>query len=340
MDLGIAVVGAGYWGPNIIRTIQQIPGCRLTWVCDSKPGRLHYVRERWPHLAVTQQFNDVLEDRATEALILATPVSTHHALGLSAIHAGKHILVEKPLAASSKDAGALVCAAERYGRTLAVGHLFAYHSAVIEMKRILQSGALGKHCYTETSRVNLGPPASEVNVIWDLATHDLSITLHLLNKFPVSLTALGRRFVHPSLVDAAFLHLQFPDGSISQHHVSWLSAQKVRRVFVAGTEGSLKFDDTMPTGKLEHVDQGEDTRIGLKDDEAKELYYKPGKVRSPELTQAEPLRVEVEDFLEAIRDSRPPLADGRAGLEVVRLLEAADCSIADGGRTITLAEPD
>jgi len=334
--LNVAIVGAGYWGPNLIRNFDSLADCRVRWVCDKKPGRLRYVHERWPHIPLTEDYNEILRDPSVDAIIVATPVSTHQPLAMAALNAGKHVFVEKPLAATSEQAQAIVELAKREERVLATGHIFVYHPAVAAMKTAIERGEIGKLCYAESGRVNLGPPASEVDVIWDLAVHDISILLYLWGQGPVEVIAYGRRFLHPTLIDAAFLHLHFADGSMAQHHVSWLSPEKVRRFFVAGTEGSLKFDDTVAEGKLRVIDQGVDSRIGLKDDEVKELYYRPGQVIVPELPKDEPLRIECQHFLDCIRNGQTPRADGQAGLAVVRVLEAAERSIAEGSKPISL----
>ncbi len=333
---GIAIVGAGYWGPNLIRNFDSLADCQVRWVCDRKPGRLRYVNERWPHIPLTEDYAQVLKDPSVDAVVIATPVSTHCDLATAALEAGKHVFVEKPLAATSDQALRIVELAERKKLVLATGHIFVYHPAVAAMESAIQRGEIGKPCYAESGRVNLGPPASEVNVIWDLAVHDISILLYLWDQEPVEVVAYGEHFLHPTLIDVAFLHLRFADGSMAQHHVSWLSPEKVRRFFVAGTEGSLKFDDTLPEGKLRIIDQGVDSRIGLKDDDVKELYYRPGRITVPQLPNDEPLRVECQHFLDCIRNGHPPRADGRAGLAVVRVLEAAELSIAAGSRPIPL----
>lgn len=334
--LQVAVVGAGYWGPNLIRTFDGLAECQVRWVCDKKPGRLRYVQEQFPHLPVTGDLGQVLADPAVGAVAIATPVSTHRAVALAALAAGKHVLVEKPLADSVTNARAIVAAAQAAERVLAVGHVFVHHPAVVRMRELIDAGKIGRLCYCESSRVNLGPPASEVNVIWDLAVHDLAMLLYLWDEMPVELTAYGNRFLHPRFIDAAFLHVRFAGGGIAQHHVSWLSPEKVRRFFVAGTQGSLHFDDTLAEGKLRHIDQGEDNRIGLGDEESKPLHYRPGQVHVPTLPAQLPLGAECADFIRRIREGGRPVADGRAGLSVVRLLELADESIARGSVPISL----
>ena len=228
-SLGIAIVGAGYWGPNLIRNFESLSDCRFSGSAIKRRGRLDYVRSKWPRLRLTSDFSKVLQDEDVRAVVLATPVSTHFPLGTRAIEAGKHLFVEKPLAASSHEAKSLVDLAKKNGRTLATGHIFVYHPAVRIMKEILERNGIGDLCYAESGRVNLGPPASEVNVIWDLAVHDVSILLDLWKKNPVEVQAFGRNFLNSSLIDVAFFNLRFEDGTLSSHHVSWMSPQKVRR---------------------------------------------------------------------------------------------------------------
>jgi len=334
--INIAVAGAGYWGPNLIRNFSGIDGAQVCWVCDQKSGRRRYVEEKFPGLPVTNNLNQVLSDSNVDAVVIATPVSTHRDIALAALSAGKHIWVEKPLAHSVRAAEEIVQESKKQGLTLVVDHLFVYNPAVAKVKEIIQKGDLGKLCYAESGRVNLGPPASEVDVVWDLATHDLAITYYLWGKVPEEIVAYGRRFHHPKLLDMAFLHLIFDDASTVMHHVSWLCPEKTRRYFVAGEKGSLIFDDTQSDNKLRFIDQGIDSRIGTKDDEMKELFYKPGKVSFPALDRIEPLRAACMDFLASIQNGQRPRSDGKAGLAVVQMLEAAEQSIAQGSRPVRI----
>jgi len=335
-EIGVAIIGAGYWGPNLIRNFDAAEGCRIVWVCDQKEGRRLYVRERFPNLSVTDDFESVLKDERVDAVVIATPVSTHRHVGLCALQAGKHVWIEKPLAASASSATALVTEAEARGLILATDHLFVYNPAISKAKDIITLGEIGKLCYAESGRVNMGPPASEVDVIWDLATHDLAISYYLWGRKPMEIVAYGRRFQHPKLLDMAFIHAHFEDGSTAVHHVSWLCPEKTRRYFVAGKKGSLMFDDTRAEKKLRFIDQGIDSRIGAKDDEVKDLFYKPGEVSFPALDPVEPLRAASEHFLDCIRKGRRPRADGKAGLAVVEMLEAAERSISEGSISIKL----
>jgi predicted dehydrogenase len=334
--VNVAIIGAGYWGPNLIRNFNSLPDAHIAWVCDLKPGRQQYIAEKFPGLPITGDYETVLNDPAVEAIVIATPVFTHYNLAMAALRAGKHILIEKPMTDTVAHAEEIVALGERAALVVGVDHLFVYNPAISRMKELVDAGKVGPLCYAESSRVNLGPPASEVDVIWDLATHDLSITYYLWGHLPVEIVAFGRRFLHPKMIDTAFLYLRFDDDTIAMHHVSWFSPERVRRYFLAGKTGSFVFDDTVSSGKLRQVDQGVDSRIGLKDNEAKELFYKPGEVRIPELEPIQPLEASCREFIRSIRAQSHPRADGQAGLAVVRMLEAAERSISEGSRPILL----
>lgn len=237
-QIKVAIIGAGYWGPNLIRNFNEIEESRIVWVCDQKPGRRDYVIRTFPGIPVTDDLDRVLSDRAVDAVVVATPVSTHRKIALAALQAGKHVWVEKPLADSVSGAKEIVQEAEKRGLILATDHLFVYNPAIAKVKEIIAQNGIGDLCYAESGRINLGPPASEVDVLWDLATHDLAITFYLWDKEPVEVVAYGRRFNHPRLIDVAFVHLHFDDGSIATHHVSWLCPEKTRRYFVAGKRGA------------------------------------------------------------------------------------------------------
>jgi len=334
--IGVGVVGVGYWGPNLVRSLLSLPDCKLVRACDAKAGRLRYLKEQFPQVEVTSDYADLLHDSRLDAICIATPVSTHRDLALRALASGRHVFVEKPLAPSSQDALDIVEAAAHRDRVLATGHLFVYHPAIVRLREELSAGKLGTLCYMESERVNLGPPASEVDVIWDLAVHDVSIAIYLSDQQPVEVVAFAGRYVHPSLLDMALLVLRYGDGRLSHHHVSWLSPNKVRRFFAVGTTGSGLFDGRFEPKALSLFDQGYDSRIGAGDDQVVELKYGAGEVRVPDLPAIEPLRAECQHFFECILSGRPPRADGLAGLNVVRILEAAERSVTLGSRAVVL----
>jgi predicted dehydrogenase len=335
--IGVGVAGVGYWGPNLVRNFLSLPNCRLVRACDKKPGRLRYIKEQFPQVEVTADYAELLRDPRLDAICVATPVSTHRDLAIRAIDSGRHVFVEKPLAATSEEARDIVESAAAGDRVLATGHLFVYHPAIVRMREELARDTLGRLCYLESQRVNLGPPASEVDVIWDLAVHDVSIALYLSEEQPVEVVTYARRYVHPSLLDMALLVVRYSNDVLSHHHVSWLSPNKVRRFFIAGTVGSALFDGRQEPRPLTLFDQGYDSRIGARDDEAIVLEYGTGEVKVPDLPPVEPLKAECQHFLECIETGSRPRANGLAGLQVVQILEAAEHSVALGSRAVRLS---
>jgi len=336
--IGVGIVGVGYWGPNLVRSFLSLPDCKLVRACDAKAGRLRYIQERFPQVEVTADYEDLLRDPRLDAICVVTPVSGHRDPAIRALESGRHVFVEKPLAADSRQALEIVESAARHDRVLATGHLFVYHPGIVRLRQEMEALALGQLCYMESERVNLGPPASEVSVIWDLAVHDVSIALYLASGQPVEVVAYGRRYVHPSLLDMALLVVRYSDDVLSHHHVSWLSPHKIRRFFAAGTEGSALFDLTQGPQTLTLFDKGFDSRIGAGDNEVVELQYGTGQVRVADLPPTEPLKAECQHFLECIKEGRAPRADGLAGLRVVQILEAAERSVALGSQPVALAQ--
>ena len=335
--IGVGVLGAGWWGPNVIRSLLSLPECRLVRVCDAQPGRLQYVKATFPQVEVTPDYDDLLRDPRLDAIFVVTPIHTHHELALRALDSGRHVFVEKPLAATVEQAMAIVERASACNRVLAVGHLFVYHPAIVRLRDEVAAHGLGTLCYMHSERVNLGPPAAQVDVLWDLAVHDVAIALYLAGQPPVEVVAYGHHYVRPALIDMALLVLRYPDGVLSHHHVSWLSPNKVRRFFAAGTAGSALFDAGLEPRALSLFGQGVDTRLGGGAGQAIDLTYGTGEVRVPDLPATAPLAAECQHFLECIMAGCRPRADGVAGLQVVQILEAAERSVALGSQPVALS---
>lgn len=333
--IGIAVIGAGYWGPNLIRNFVACPGARLVAVCDKDHDRLSKVLSTYPGVEAMHDFAAVLTRDDVHAIVIATPVKTHAEMAIAALRAGKHVLVEKPMATCVRDAEQMVDLARQAGRILMVDHTFVYSSPVRKMKELLDSGDLGRLYYVDSVRINLGLLQRDVNVVWDLAPHDLSIMDHLIGQLPKSLSAFGSCHADSDgdLEEVAHLNLDFGQGLVASFHVNWLSPVKIRHFILGGSLKSLVYNDLEPAEKIKVYDRGvtvsqdPDARRGV-------LFgYRMGDVWSPHLNGHEPLQTMARHFIECVREGRTPLTDGEAGLRVVRILEAAQRSIkAQGGR--------
>jgi predicted dehydrogenase len=334
----VAVVGAGYWGPNLIRNFAACPAARLVAVCDRDEARLKKVCAPYPAVEQVRDFDSLLARPDIDALAIATPVNTHAPMGLAALAAGKHLLIEKPLAASVRDAQELVNRAREKHLTLMVDHTFIYGPPVRRMKELLDSGDIGELYYLDSVRINLGLFQHDVNVVWDLAPHDLSIMDYLVGRLPRSLSAFGTCHAdnHREIEDVAHLNLDFGDGLMASFHVNWLSPVKIRHFIVGGSKKSIVYNDLEPAEKLKVYDRGITVNHDPEQQTGVMVGYRTGDVWSPHLDSAEPLQTMVHHFIECIREQKTPLTDGEAGLRVVRILDAAQRSIKAQGGRITL----
>lgn len=322
----VGLVGYGYWGPNLLRNYMELPGVRVKWVCDRDAERLAKAKLRCPAANFTGVYDDLLGDPEVDAIIIATPISTHFPLAEGALLAGKHVFVEKPLAASVVEAEALVSLAEQCGLTLMVGHTFEYSPPVVRIKEIIDSGELGEIYFVTSSRVNLGLHQRDVSVIWDLAPHDFSILFDWLGEEPVQVSAVGRGCVHPGIPDVAFVTLRFPSGAVAECQLSWLSPVKLRRTIVVGSKKMLMYDDTESVEKVKLFDHGVSmTEPGSFGEY--QLSYRTGDILSPRMENSEPLKVEASHFIECVRTGARPKSGGESGLRVVRALERAQASL-------------
>ncbi len=330
----VAVVGAGYWGPNLIRNLQANKACQELWVCDRDEGRLARAKDRFLGTRTTHSFDEVLASDV-EGVVIATPVGTHYPLAKAALEAGKHVFVEKPLAPSVEEARLLVDLAGRCRRTLMVGHTFEFSPPVIKIKELINSGELGRVFFVSSMRVNLGLHQKDVSVIWDLAPHDFSILFSWLGEKPVSITATGQAFVQKGIHDVAFISVTFASGVIAHLEVSWLAPSKLRRTTVVGDKKMVVYDDTEAVEKVKIFDRGVDFRTPETFGEF-QLSYRTGDILSPKLDQSEPLALEMAEFLGAIEGRTSPRSDGQSGLRVVEALAAAQKSLEQGGTPIRL----
>jgi predicted dehydrogenase len=335
--LQLAVIGAGYWGPNLIRNFNQIPGARVAYVCDLDAAKLAPLAAQYPNLTTTRDYHQALSDSQVDAVVIATPVSTHRALALDALRAGKHVFVEKPLASTSQAAREIDKIARETQRVLMVGHTFIYNPAVAKVREYIIRGALGDIYYIDSSRVNLGLHQFDINVVWDLAPHDISIILDWLGKRPLRVSARGNSYTQDGIEDVAFITLEFANKIMAHIHVSWMSPAKLRRTTIVGSKQMVVYDDLEAAEKVKLYDMGVE-HLTLNADTRAELQrtYRVGDVISPRLDVIEPLRVECRHFIDCILEGKTPRTNGDAGIAVVEVLEAATRSLREGGRTIEI----
>jgi predicted dehydrogenase len=329
-----AVVGLGYWGPNLVRNLHELPGAEVAAVCDARPDRLASITDRYPAIRGVQDLDAILEDRDIDAVVLATPVSTHYELADRALHAGKHVFVEKPLAASGTEAAALLETAAQRGLVLMPGHTFLYSPPVDTIRALIESGELGDIYFASSSRVNLGLHQADVSVVWDLGPHDFSILRYWLGETPARVSAMSRGCILPNVPDVTFVNMEYPSGAVAHVELSWLAPSKLRRTTVVGSRKMAVYDDTS-NEPVRLFDSG----VMVPDPETfgeYRLTYRTGDIVSPHVSAAEPLSVEMADFCEAIRSGSTPRSSAELGVEVVRIIEAVDDSLAAGGAPVVL----
>jgi predicted dehydrogenase len=329
-NLRVGVIGAGYWGPNLIRNFFEAPGAEAVAVCDLSEERLEGVRKRYPSVRTTRRHRDLIEDPLIDAVCVATPVSTHHSLASEALRAGKHVLVEKPLASTVEQAESLVQLAAATKRVLMAGHTFVYNPAVQKVRDIIAKREIGDVYYVDSQRVNLGLHQFDINVLWDLGPHDVSIVLYWLDEEPHWIACTGARYIQSEVEDVAFLTMGFPSGALAHAHLSWLAPGKRRAMTVIGSARMVVYDDVEVVEKVKVFDHG----VERMDPHELRRSYRAGDIHAPRVAQTEALQLEVRDFIDAIRTGRRPLSDGVAGLRVVRVLEAAMRSLRQNGARV------
>ena len=337
-DIRFAVVGVGYWGPNIVRNLHALDGADPLWMVDSRPEALDEMLRRYPAMRTTTDYADVLADDDVDAIAIATPVSTHFELAAAALNAGKHVFVEKPLAASVQDAAELDALASGHGLVLMPGHTFLYSPPVMKIKQLIDAGELGEVLFVTTSRVNLGLHQPDVSVVWDLAPHDFAILRFWLDERPATVSAISRCCVLPDVPDVAFINMIYPSGTIAHVELSWLAPSKLRRTAVVGSRKMVVYDDTS-NEPVRIFDAG----ATLPDPESFgefRLSYRTGDIVSPRIDATEPLSIELADFCAAIVGGREPRSSSALGLDVVRMIEGVDRSLQRGGVPVSLSELD
>ena len=326
----VAVVGLGYWGPQLVRNLYESPYADLVTVCDARPEALAQIGRRYPGLRQTTEFAEVLADSEVEAVVVATPISTHYPLARAALEAGKHTFVEKPLAGSLEEATKLAALAQELGLVLMPGHTFLYSPPVQAIRDLITAGTLGEIYFVSTSRVNLGLHQSDASVVWDLGPHDFSILSYWLAETPIGVTALSRSCVMPDTPDVAFIQLEYASGIVANVELAWLAPSKLRRTTVVGSQKMVVYDDTSAES-VRVFDSG----VNLPDPESfgeYRLSYRTGDIVSPRIPVAEPLSLELEDLCRAIRTGSALRSTPQLGVEVVRVVEAAERSLAERAR--------
>lgn len=333
--LGFGLVGLGYWGPNHLRVLEESDAAELRWICDADPARLDRFGRR-TRAQATDNLQRLLEDPDTDAVIIATPISTHYDLASAALKAGKHVLVEKPLAATAAEADQLIAQAQDAGLVIMCGHTFLFSPPVIAIREMVERGDLGEIYFISSQRVNLGLHQRDVSVLWDLAPHDYSILLHWLGTAPESVSVVGRDSIVQGTPDVAFASLQFPSGLLANVELSWLAPSKLRRTVLVGSEKMVVYDDTS-TEQVRVFDHG----VVYRDPESFgefHLSYRTGDILSPKLGTEEPLATQLNTLLEAIETEEAIDHHARLSRDVVELVEASEHSLRNGGMRTTIGD--
>ena len=337
-NLRVAVVGCGYWGQNLLRNFCELEEAEVVVACDFDQKALARAKRRYPTIETTQDYQEVLADPRVEAVVLATPVSTHYPFASMALQAGKHVLVEKPLAQSSQEVQDLIDLAERMGKVLMVDHTFLYTGAVRRMKALVDAGEIGDLLYFDSVRISLGLVQSDINVLWDLGPHDLAIMDYLCKREPISISATGVKHLETPYQNIAYVTVQSEGNFIAHFHLNWMAPVKVRRTLVGGSKKMIVYDDMEASEKVKVYDKGITQNHDPERRERMLTGYRNGDMLAPNLDGTEALKLMAREFVSSIAQNRAPLTDGYAGLRVVRLLEAAEESMAHDGRVVFLKE--
>lgn len=331
----IGIIGFGYWGPNLLRNFSVLDNCTVEAVSDYRMERLAIVKKNYPSVKITTSVDDIFNDAAIDAVVIATPVFSHYELAKKALEKNKHVLVEKPMTASSADAQSLIELAIRKSKTLMVDHTFLYTGAVQKMKQLVSNGELGKVNYFDSTRINLGLFQSDVNVLWDLAPHDISILAYLVDEKPYSINATGISHTNNGLENIAYMTVNFQSNLVAHFNCSWSSPVKIRMTLVGGDKKMIVFNDMEPSEKVKVYDTGYD----VKTDEEKQrilVDYRAGDIFIPKLQTNEALALMATDFINAIEKGIQPISDCYLGLKVVKILEGAQKSIKEKGKEVLL----
>ena len=343
----IGVIGCGYWGPNLIRNFSSIEECQVLWCSDLREERLNHMKQLYPDIKTTKNYMDIINDKNVDAVAIATPVSMHFEQAKTALLGNKHVLIEKPMTNNVNDAEELIKIAEKNNKVLMVDHTFEYAPAVNKIREIIESNELGKILTIDMIRVNLGLFQKDINVIWDLAPHDISILLFLLKKMPASVKAEGMDYIQKSIVDDAHLTLKFHEEIMVHMHISWLDPLKIRKITIVGNKKMLVYDDTEQREKIRIYDKG----VALeKNNVPKDKYYdtwedfklvyRSGEIYAPKIDDKEPLNVMCRHFIDCIKTGKKPISDGNSGLKVIKVIESLQESLRNHGKEVIIDAVD
>ncbi|MBI9097313.1 MAG: Gfo/Idh/MocA family oxidoreductase [Spirochaetaceae bacterium] len=334
--INVALIGCGYWGPNLLRNLLSLPGCNVKSICDLCNERLIHMKNLYNDLIITSDCSQIMDDDEIDAVIIATPVRTHFELAIQSLMKGKHTFIEKPLARSTEECNILIDEAKQRNLTLMVGHTFIYTPPVRKMKDIIESGEIGEVIYISSRRLNLGLFQKDINVAWDLAPHDLSIILYILGENPKTVSCQGKAHINPKIEDVTNITLTFNSRGYASIQSSWIDPRKVRDMTVVGTKKMIVYDDLEPLEKIKIYDRGVSVPPHSDTFAQFQYSYHYGDVYSPYVKQEEPLRIECNHFLDCIRSGKPSESSGEKGLEVVKILEAASKSLKNSNVSVSV----
>jgi predicted dehydrogenase len=332
-NVRVGVVGAGYWGKNLVRNFYEIETADLVTVCDKDPSRLKAISEKYTGTAVTHELQNLLGREDIDAVVIVTPAVMHYKQAREALKAGKHVFVEKPMSLNVKEATELEEMARTSNLILMVGHLLIYHPAVNKLRSLITDGLLGEVYYLYAQRVNLGRVREDENALWSFAPHDVSVVLYLLGEEPESVSATGECYIQDKVEDVVFLNMKFPDRKMAQVQLSWLDPHKERKLTVVGSKKMAVFDDVLASEKIKIYDKGVDKPPEY-GSYGEYLTLRDGDILIPRIDMKEPLRLECEHFIECVRERKTPITDAVSGVRVVRVLEAAQLSLKQGGAPV------
>lgn len=334
--IGISIIGAGYWGPNFVRNFSRIPLANIRYVCDINSKKLTSIAQLHPHINTTTDYQKVLRDKHTDAVVIATPVHTHFVLAKQALEADKHVLVEKPMTTNSAHAKELIDIAQKKGKILLVDHTFIYHPAVQKIKHLIQKKELGQLFYFDSVRTNLGLFQNDTNVLWDLATHDLSIMDYLFEENPLEIIAIGASHIKKDIENVVYVTARYPKNLLGHIHVNWLAPVKIRTILVSGYKKMIVYNDMEPIEKVKVYNRGITYTEHPDNAQQSKYRYRVGDIHSPHIDDEEALYLLCEHFIQCILGKEHPRTDGKQGLRVVTMLEAAQESLKHNGKPVQI----